>query len=302
MGERPYRRRRGGSLVFPILLIIIGVLFLLDNLNITSGIDWGTIWKLWPILIIAIGLEILLGRRVSFGAVLLMIILLVIAGSIAWWSVVVDSGERTTKHFTWPTNGVERAEVELDLGAGRLQLGGYDDMADLIVADLELAPGIRVSEDLKIDADVARGWISSDAEFFAWVPVLGGKASEWDLLLNSRVRWELDVNSGAGDVRLDLSELRVSDLKLDAGVGSVHVTLPRRGSVKARIDGGIGDVRVTIPEGVQARFRVDRGIGDLTVGSRFKRRGDYYETEGFSRAESYIELEIDIGIGSITVR
>jgi hypothetical protein len=52
---------------------------------------------------------------------------------------------------------------------------------------------------------------------------------------------------------------------------------------------------------MQARFHVDRGLSDLTVGSRFVRRGDYYETEDFNRTESYIEMDVDIGIGDITI-
>jgi hypothetical protein len=112
----------------------------------------------------------------------------------------------------------------------------------------------------------------------------------------------MDINSRVGDVQVDLSDLRVSDLTVDSGIGSVKVTLPRRGTVKARVDGGIGDVRVTIPEGVQARVQVDRGIGDLNVDDRFLRRGDFYETEGFSRAESFIDLQVDLGIGSVTIR
>jgi hypothetical protein len=302
MEERPYRRRRGGSLVFPILLIMLGLLFLLDNLNIISGIDWGTIWKLWPVLIIAVGLEILLGRSISFGAAFLIVIIVIIAAGAVWWSVVVDSGERRAEHFTWPTDGVERAELELDIGIGKLQLASYGNMADLLVADLDLASGADVSNDVKVDAAVARGWIASERDFFALPQLLGRDASKWDLRLNSRVSWEMDINSGVGDVRLDLSELKVNDLKLDSGVGAVHVTLPRRGTVRAKVDGGIGDLHITIPEGTQARFRVDRGIGSLRVDSRFKRRGDYYETEGFSRAESYIDLEIDHSIGSVTIR
>jgi hypothetical protein len=302
MAERPYRRRRGGSLVFPVILIVLGVLFLLDNLNITSGIDWGTIWKLWPVIIIAIGLEIILGRRVSFGAVLLTVIIVVIAGAMVWWSVVIGSGERTMEHFTWPMNGIERAEVELDIGVGKLRLEGYSDMADLMVADLDLAPGADASDGLKVDGDVGRGWIVSDKDFFSLPQIFGGNASKWDLKLNSRVRWELKVDSGVGDVRLDLSDLKVSDLELDSGIGSVHVTLPQRGAVEARIDNGVGEVRINVPEGVQARIKVDRGIGDLSIGSRFGRHGDYYETENFSRAESYIDLEVDTGIGSVTIR
>lgn len=302
MEEKPYRRRRGGSLVLPVLLIVLGVLFMLDNLNITSGIDWATIWKLWPILLIAFGLEIILGRRVSFGAIFLVVIIFVVAGGAVWWSVAVGDRERTTEQFTWPQEGVERAEVELDIGVGKLELRGQSDMAGLLIADLDLAPGDEVSERIRVDGDVGRGRIASDRSFFSLPHIFGGKGSEWDLQLNTRVRWDLDVNSGVGDVRLDLSELRVGEFNLDSGAGAVEVTMPRRGTVNARVDGGIGDVRINLPEGVQARVRVDRGIGDLKIGSRFNRRGDYYETEEFSSAESFIDLQVDIGVGSITIR
>jgi hypothetical protein len=277
------------------------LLFLLDNLNIIS-FDWATLWKLWPVLLIAIGLEIILGRRVSFGAILLVVIIVVIGGAILWWSVIADTGDQTTEHITWSRDGIERAELELDLGVGKLQLGGYGDMSDLLVADLDLASGAGASHDVEFQDDIARGWIIGDRDALALPAFLGGEVSKWDLILNDRVRWEMDVNSGVGDVRLDLSNLRVSDLNLHSGVGSVQVTLPGQGASQVRIDGGIGDINVTIPLGAQARFRVDRGISDLTVGSRFERRGDYYETEGFSTAESFIDIEIDIGIGNITVR
>jgi hypothetical protein len=302
MEEKSTRRRRGGSLVFPILLIVLGLLFLLDNLNITSGIDWGAIWKLWPVILIALGLEVLLGRRISFGAVLLIVIVVVVAGGIAWWSVAVGDREGKVEYFTWDAQGVERAELELNLGLGELRLAGQGDMGDLLSADLDLAPGDDVNERINIDGDVARGHIASDRPFLSLPGIFGGKGSDWDLQLNTQVRWELDVNSGLGETWLDLSDLRVSDLNLDSGAGSVDLVLPRRGSVRAMVDGGIGDLRISIPEGVEARISVDRGLGDLTIASRFERRGDYYESEGFSGAESYVDLEIKIGVGAITIR
>jgi hypothetical protein len=175
-------------------------------------------------------------------------------------------------------------------------------MSDLLVADLDLVPGVDVDSGTDVENDTARVWLRSDKDIFSWPQIFGGSGSEWDVRLNDGMRWEINVNAGVGEADLDLSGLRVSNLVLDSGIGSVSVTLPRRGITQASIDGGIGDVTVEVPLGTQARFKVDRGISDLTVGSRFERHGDYYETEGFSRSESYIEMEIDIGIGSVTVR
>ncbi len=285
--------------MFPVLLIVLGVLFLLDNINVTNGIDWDTIWKLWPIIIIAVGLEILFGRRISFGAAFLMVFLVIIAGSAVWWGVVADDDKRV-QHIDWALDGIERAELDLNVGVGKLDLRGYSDMADLLEADLELY-GLDVRDSLKIHGDVARGWIRHDKNVFFGPCIFGGKTNDWDLRLNTRVSWELDVDIGVGEMQLDLSDLRVAHLNLHLGIGEIDLTLPERGTVKGSVDGGIGSITINVPQGVQARFRVDRGLGDLTIGSRFSRRGDYYETEGFNRAEGYIEMDIDIGIGDITI-
>lgn len=299
--KRQNHRRKGGSLVFPVLLILLGVLLMLDNIGLMGGIDWSTVWKLWPIILIAMGLEVLLGRRVSFGGALLVVLIIVVAAAGVWWSAL-GGKETESKHYAWPIEGIERAKLELDVGAGELRLTGQSDMADLMTADLEVFSRSGVSANKRVSGGVARVRIQY-REGFLFVPgFLGGDHEEWDLKLNSRLRWEeLNIDAGAGDVRLDLSELKVSHLDLHSGIGSIRVTLPERGSLEGRIDGGIGDIRITVPEGVQARFRVERGLGDVTIGSRFNRRGDYYETEGFGRAESYIELDVDIGIGSITI-
>jgi hypothetical protein len=296
------RRSRGGSLVIPILLITLGVLFLLDNLGIAGGIDWGTIWKLWPVLIIALGLEILLGRRVSCGGIMLIVIIFIVGASLAWWSFVPGSGERTIEQFSWPAEGIERAEANFNIGVGQLYISSQSDMADLLRADLELGRDIRVDHDLEVDGDVARGWIDTRERSFFLPQIFGGSANDWELLLNQRVRWELGFNSGVGDVEIDLTDLRVTDLRVDAGIGTTEVTMPRRGTIQARVDGGIGDVRIDIPEGMAARISVDRGISGLDIASRFQKRGDYYETSNYDQAESYLNLEIDVGIGNVTIR
>jgi hypothetical protein len=301
MGTESNQKRRGGSLVIPLLLIVLGVLLLLDNLNVVS-IDWASIWKLWPLLLVAIGVEIILGRRVSGGAILLLIIAVIIGGASLWWSALDVGSEWSAERITWPMDGVERAELELDVGLGELVVVGQSDMSDLLVADLDLAPGVDVTDQVKVTGDVARGSIVSDRDFFAFPQIFGRRSSEWGVWLNEQVGWTLDVNAGVGDTRLDLSDARVGVLELSWGVGSVDVILPQKGAVRAVVDGGVGDVTVTIPPGAQARISVDQGIGDLNIGSRFERQDDYYETEGFSSAESSILLEVDLGIGSITVR
>ena len=59
----PEPARRKPGLVGPTILIAMGVIFLLNNLGLVSWDIWGTLLQLWPILLIALGLDMLVGRR-----------------------------------------------------------------------------------------------------------------------------------------------------------------------------------------------------------------------------------------------
>jgi hypothetical protein len=301
MDEKSEGRRRGGSLVVPVILILFGVLLLLDSLNIIPGIDWMTLFKFWPVILIAIGVEIILGRRVSCAGIFLLVIVIIIGAALTWWSFV-DEGDRTTELVTFPLSGVERAALELDTGFGKLGVAGAGDMSQLLVGELDVPEGGGVDSGVDAQGDVAEVWLRTKRDFRAWPQALISQGGEWDVRLNDRVGWDMNVHAGIGDARLDLSELRVDELIVDWGIGSVEVVLPEQGATDVRIDGGLGDLTVEIAPGMPARFKVDRGISDLKVSDRFKRHGDYYETDDFDRQESYVYMEIDMGIGSVTVR
>lgn len=301
MDEKSEGRRRGGSLVIPIILIALGVLLLLDSLNIIPGIDWMTLFKFWPVILIAIGVEIILGRRVSCAGIFLLIIVIILGAALTWWSLV-DDGNLTTELVILPLSGVERAALELDTGFGKLGVAGAGDMSQLLVGELDVPEEGGVDSGVTTQGDVARAWLRTKSDFRRWPQVLTSQGGHWDVRLNDRVGWDMNVHTGIGDTRLDLSDLRVDELVLDWGIGSVEVVLPEQGATEVRIDGGMGDLTVEIARGMPARFKVDRGISDLTVGDRFQRHGDYYETDDFSRQESYVYMEIDMGIGSVTIR
>lgn len=43
-----------------IILIAIGLLFLANNFNLFS---WGYLWRLWPLILVAVGVTLLFPRR-----------------------------------------------------------------------------------------------------------------------------------------------------------------------------------------------------------------------------------------------
>jgi hypothetical protein len=58
---------------------------LLSNLGFVSWESWNLVWRLWPLLLIGLGVELLIGRRSTLGAIVSgLLILFLIGGAIAW--------------------------------------------------------------------------------------------------------------------------------------------------------------------------------------------------------------------------
>ena len=81
-------RREG--FVGPIFLVALGGVFLLSTLNIVQWNSWDIAVKLWPILIIAFGLDLLIARRSTLGAILSVIFLLAILAAAVYYLFMVS--------------------------------------------------------------------------------------------------------------------------------------------------------------------------------------------------------------------
>ena len=71
--------------IWGIFLLFLGIVFLLQTLNILSWELWGTLWRFWPVLIMVSGIGILLR---NFNTWLVSLLVLAIFGAclgIAIW-------------------------------------------------------------------------------------------------------------------------------------------------------------------------------------------------------------------------
>lgn len=122
----------------------------------------------------------------------------------------------------------------------------------------------------------------------------------WSLQLNRTAPLRLKVSTGVGTSTINLESLHVTSL--DVNVGRTMVTLPEHGQLLAQIDGGVGETEVTIPASMAAKIRVRAGLGNMQIGSRYQRQGDYYLSPNYDTATNRVELTVNGGIGSITIR
>ena len=287
------------GLVGPMILIAIGLLLLLANLGIVQWNVWAFLARFWPVALIAVGVDILLGGR-SRGAVVAGVLIL---GAVLWfgWSTPLGSvaaqGESIT--VSQSLEGASRAELRLAPGVARLSLSAGSDEDLLIAGTVVRGRGETIDQQFDRNGQTASYSIASRR---SGAPIFGDNSARvWDLEVNPRVPLDLVVDAGVGRVDLDLSELSIADLSLNLGVGETLVVLPREGSYEASIEAGVGEVRVRLPRGVAARIRADRGVGSIDVSGEFERDGELFVSPGFAAAAERIDLRIDGGVGSIDV-
>jgi hypothetical protein len=230
-------------------------------------------------------------------AELLTIAILVVSVSGCAWTT--SAGELQTESRTVELEGADSVVVDLKMGAGELTLaGGAEALAEpdftYNVADWRPT----------IDYVVA----GEQGELLIEQPevtnlALDSYRHEWDVRLNEDVPMELDVALGAGASDLDVSALSIRRLDLNVGVGDVELDLTgdRDRDLDVTIRGGIGEATVLLPQKVGVEAEVEGALGELDV-SGMTRVGDTYVNEAHGASEATITLDIEGGVGAISLK
>lgn len=302
--RRPPERRRDPRLV-PILLIVAGLAILAGRLGLFEWRAALGILDLWPLLLIALGADILTRGRYRLPIVLGAVLVGALFYRAPAWVPVAGTGTGEEHRIAVERGSARSAEIELDHGIGRLTLDALPAGSDLVVGG-EISTGRRerLVQDASTRGDVARVRLASErGGFLSFGIDVGGERRSWTLAANPDLPTRLDVDTGVGDAILDLRELTLTGLELDSGVGDVRLTLPASGGYSADVDSGVGEVTVRIPSRVEARVDVSSGIGGVDVSGDWSRDGDAYRTPGYDGAAAgdRIDLRVDGGVGRIAV-
>ena len=296
-----YRRP---SLFWPIIFIGVGVIFLLSNLNIIQGNPWPTILRLWPVLLIMIGLDIIFGRRSAVGSIISTVLALVVVGGIVLLligGVTFGNADLQTKQVSSPLGDIRSANVSIDFSTGENQLYALSDSSNLIEGDIRYYGTLNfLSTGSGNQASVQLS--SSDAWFQAPFLLGDGSQQRWNIGLNPQATYDVDLNMGVGHSTVDLSKLTLSGGQIDMGVGEVDLRLPTSSSFRMTINGGVGKLNLHVPGRIGLHVEVDKGLGSFNTSPRLRSIGrDVYETDGFSSAAHQVTLILHAGVGSLDV-
>ena len=295
------KQENRSGFVGPFILIGIGLLFLLNNLGMVQVNFWRLASTLWPVVLIGIGLDMLIGRRSTAGSLLALLLtgILLVGGAIfvGVGPAALSQGEVT--EIRYAPGAVTEADIRISTTTGRLTVGTLGESGVLVEGSVRLAGNEKVKEESSEAGGKALYRLSSQG---VGVVGVGGNESIWELRINSEVPSNLDINTGAGETELNLERARLTGLKVDMGIGATTVNLPRAGTFSGEISGGIGKLVVRVPASLAVRIHVDTGIGQVQVDGNFEQSGEnVYLSAAAQASGERATLNISSGIGQVVI-
>lgn len=291
--------RRIGRTTFAIGLIVLGAALLLDNLLPLGRSITVLVLRLWPLLLIGLGIEVLRvprPRRFDFAGALLLLLLVGAILSLQW------VGTRRSESFGVSAEGARAVAVTLELGrveirpqAGEeVRVDAYYGVPGLLYKarafDLAVEPGETIRITGRAPQGIGLGRLS--ATYYIYLPAgldvqvetRAGSIGVRDYEGNLRLR------TGAGSIRVDSSSGTL-DAQTDSGSITIHGFDGKAAAVN-RI-GGIGLRQVS------GDLLADSGTGSIEV-VEFRGRLAAETGTGSIRAETSTPLEGDLRLRTST--
>ncbi len=332
--NRQYRPHQ--SFFWPIMLIGAGAIWLLVNLGVIPSENLWILLRLWPVLIIMAGLDVLFSRRLPLVGVLLALAL--VAGVVLVLLRgdelnINDRPEIRTETFEVPLGNTTSATFVLDLSVEEVWLFPLENSNNLIEAeirhygDVDFTVSGGEAKQISLERTGFRGW-------FSWfIPDVDDEVlAGWRIGLSPNVPFNLFVDASVGRSELDLSGIRLDQFEFDGGTGAsrvvlpgsetgyearfdgstgaLEIVLPEQSNLTLRLDGSTGRMILSVPENVALQVEVQRGgTGDLIrpdwvqrVSGREGRDEGIYQTAGFDESQFHIFVIVEnISTGNIVI-
>jgi hypothetical protein len=309
-------RVRRGLLFWGLFLIPLGAVPLLVRAGVIDSNRLVDAWRLWPLLIIGVGLAILVGRTRAavVGTFVVALILGTLGGAALasgnlWFGALSDCGfGRIDQHLDRSGSFDGPATVRLDLRCGSLDLGPGQAAGWTLSAGFAGPPPLIDAATDRLDVRVPGG--------------SGERRQEWTVRLQPGAVRDLDLTANAASATLDVTgmkldgidaEINAGDLRIDAAsatVNRVHATMNagriRLGLGSNAMTGDLsvnaGAIDVCVPDGVGLRFVVTDQLTFVNnLAARGLARSGTVWTRTATGAAPIIDLSVDGNAASFTL-
>ncbi len=292
-----------------IALIGLGLLFLLNTMGVIRHFNWRLLFHFWPVIIIIIGVNIIL-KNTPLWWLSSVIFILGIMGlflisngdgyytynydyNFSFKPPITNRSTNTYRSEIEISPDIEMMEVELNFSAGRLILDSTRDEKNLYEARLSSKNG-NPDFDYIYDKDENVGYLSikQDEKSNNWFNFSG--RNDWKLYLTRNIPVKIKINAGAGEFNFNLEELNAQELIINSGAGDLEIDLGEYTN-NLILNSAAANIDLNIPDNRALSIRTEGLISNnnFTDKGLIKTNDNLYQTENYQNSSNKLSIKIN---------
>jgi hypothetical protein len=199
--------------------------------------------------------------------------------------------------------GIKNANVTLNLGGADIKLNALpiSDQTNVLAGHYEWAAKVNPSSDTSPKLSQDRSGDTLNVEFNAEKRIGNGE-SMLDFTLNPQIDYKnVEVNAGAFNGTMDLSQLRVSNLDINSGASQLELRFGDTGmNTQAEVNAGASKVTLVVPEQVGLKIKVS-GFTNSTnfAGDGLFLQDKEWVSPNYDSAKTKIDMSMSVAAGKI---
>lgn len=299
------------NIIWGFILVLIGVLFILKNLDVIY-FSWHSLWKLWPLVLVMIGVTIL---PVKDGIKVALAIIVLVAAAFFLVSYPdfrysrnndtsinnsqdnssTDSQEIDQRIFEAYDSTITEANLTFDAAAGDFTINQPTDelfefekggnLGRYTYSIKQLGPQRDISIELEkghiINADLK---------------------NNVTIKLNPYPDWDIKVDVGAANIELDLASFKIRKLDIDGGASSINLRLGTlQAESKIKINSGASSITIKVPREFACEVNTSTVLSSKDLEGFNKVGSGTYVTPDFSEKTKNIVIDVEAAVSSLTV-
>ncbi len=301
-----------------IILVVIGALFVFDNLD-WFDFSFRALFDMWPALLIIWGISMLpIKGGVKTTLSVITVLLAVLIGitrdySDHWstklnrhvqmrgvnWDNFEDEDSYSDNAYTYSftedyDKSILTAVLNMDIAAGKFRI--EDTTAFLIDFEAENNIGQYEKEIMKNGSTTEIYITLEDGRFRS-----GTNKNRAYIKLNPEPVWEMKMDVGAADFVADLREFMIGKIDIDGGASSIKLKIgEKQNETNIDIESGASAVKIYIPESAGCEVVSNTVLSDLDLDG-FIKDGNNYRTANFNTAKQKIYIQLDAAVSALNV-
>lgn len=292
------------NIFWGIVLIVIGVLFVLKNLNIIQ-FNWVYLIELWPLLLIFWGISLLPVR--DFIKLALYLIALIAGvylvntsnGDSFWYWKFKNYNENRFIEQTIEkeyNTSYKTANLKLSAVSGNFDIKGNTDKLINFTSKGSIGK-YKISEKsndstIFIDLGLESNIVSVDKSEY----------NQCKLLLNTKPLWNLFFEAGASNINIELSDLKVEKIRFEGGASNMNVTLGNKHpNTSIYVEAGVSSIKINIPKSSGCELIMDNVLSSRKIDGFSKINDNIFRTENYDTATEKIKINIEAAVSKFEI-